>query len=119
MLLRYGASRSDQELYNTFLPQRTPSSIKHKRQQMGLFKRPEYFDRIGETEKPMAPGLIDLAHSPSVADIPRTGLSPEQERAQILLLFLSRLDEFDADTLEKIEEALEMAKRGLVLLHGE
>lgn len=113
VLLRYGASRSDQELYDMFLPQRTPSSIKHKRQQIGLLKRPLYFDRIGETVGEVkTTGIIDLAepHSPTSDEIPSVGLTPAQQEAQSLMMFLSRLDEFDSETLDKIQLALDIAR---------
>lgn len=121
VLIRYGSARSDQELYDSFLPHRTPSSIKHKRQRLGIYKRPAHYDRIATAEETKIPGVIDLslAHSPTAEDVPVAGLTPEQERAQILMMFLSRLDEYPPETLDMIENALEIAHRGWALLHGE
>ncbi len=121
VLLKYGPSMLDEDLSESLLPRRTASSIKHKRLRIGLHKRPLYPDRISATEEEKIPGVIDLAlaHTPTVDEILTSGLTPEQERAQTLMLFLSRLDEYSPETLAMIEDALEVAKRGWVLLHGE
>jgi hypothetical protein len=118
VLIRHGAKFSDDHLAQFFL-NRTSSSIKHKRQRLGICKSPTYADRIAVTEKAVAPGVVDLARSPTMAEVAQSGLTPEEERNQVLFMFLSKLDEYPPETLDMVENALEVAHRGWALLHGD
>lgn len=90
---------------------RTTDAVKSKKSELGILKTDmSRYQRIPiEPEEPTAPVLTEAEW-----DSPDN----EIERNRVLMLFLSRLDEFDLETLDKIEEALDIARRGRKLLDG-
>ncbi len=90
---------------------RTTDAVKSKKSELGILKvDTSLFDRIPVQPPATAPGLLEAEWE---------GLDDAAERNQVLMMFLSRLDEFDMETLVMIEGAVDMARRGLQLLDRE
>lgn len=96
---------------------RTTDAVKSKKSELGILKVDvSRFQRIPiEPEKAKAPGLTEA----DWIDTDGSGIDPETERNRVLFMFLSRLDEFDMETLILIEGAVDSARRGLQLLNRE
>ncbi len=94
---------------------RTTDAVKSKKSELGILKIDmSLFQRIPINEPPKAPGLTEADSWDH--DIPADSA---MERNRILFHFLSRLDEFDMETLDMIQDAVDMARRGLQLLNRE
>ncbi len=89
---------------------RTTDAVKSKKSELGILKwDTSLYQRIPvEPEEATAPGLTEIAWE-------GPGIDTDTERNRILMMFLSRLDEFDMETLIKIESAVDIARRGLQL----
>ncbi len=94
---------------------RTTDAVKSKKSELGILKTDmSRYQRIPtEPEPAKAPGLTEADWVDSDGSV----IDPETERNRVLFMFLSRLDEFDMETLILIEGAVDSARRGLQLLN--
>lgn len=91
---------------------RTTDAVKCKKSELGILKfDTSLYQRIPVgPEQPKPPGLTEATWDGVIPE------DSEVERNRILFHFLSRLDEFDMETLVMIEGAVDIARRGLQLL---
>lgn len=97
IIIEHGARKSDEELALA-LPGRSIAAIAKKRQREGIFKAPEWTERIPATKDPSEAqpvGIHDLATP--------THVPFEQS---VLMTFLSNADNYSIDTLERTREVL-------------
>ena len=96
IIIEFGGRKTDEELALA-LPGRSVFAIAKKRQREGIFKVPDWTERIpaDDTEKPRSIGILDLS---TPTDVPF-----EQS---LLMTFLSNADIYDIQTLERTREIL-------------
>ena len=113
VLIQDGPHVPDSQIAKTL--GRTTDAVKSKKSELGILKIDmSRYQRIPiEPEQPQAPGLTEADWVGS----DNSGIDPETERNRVLFMFLSRLDEFDMETLILIEGAVDSARRGLQLLN--
>ncbi len=97
IIIEHGARKTDEELALA-LPGRSVFAIAKKRQREGIFKAPDWTERISLTKddlKGQPIGIHDLATS--------THVPFEQS---VLMTFLSHAENYDIETLERTREVL-------------
>lgn len=118
-LIRVGAHDPDSAIGKKL--GRTTDAVKCKKSELGILKvDPPEYDRIPFEPEVPRPTIVDLATAPRFEDIVayEGDVTDEQVQSYVIMMFLSRLDEFDMTTLNRLEIAIGQAKRGLELLHG-
>ncbi len=87
---------------------RTTDAVKCKKSELGILKMdPTLYERIPVELEPRP-------RSPRFAEVP---VHPDENgHSQVLMMFLSRLDEYDVETLDKVRTALNDAQKGRELI---